>query len=103
MSSEIVTGLLSPSELTRRAADVSGLAATNRRRWASLEAVDRGDHVELITETRVAGTDRASNMKFAPYWALIRFPSGLIRRCWLAAIERTARGEDRLSNMAATG
>lgn len=62
---------------------------------ASLEAVDRGDHVELVTETRVAGTDRASKLKFAPYWALIRFPSGLIRRSWLAAIERTARGENR--------
>jgi len=24
----------------------------------------------------------------APYWALIRLPSGLIRRSWLAAIER---------------
>lgn len=62
---------------------------------ASLEAVDHGDHVELITETRVAGTDQTSNLKFAPYWALIRVPSGLIRRSWLAAIERTARGTTR--------
>lgn len=46
--------------------------------------------MELITETRVEGTDKASNAKFAPYWALIRLPSGLIRRCWLAAIERRA-------------
>ncbi len=62
---------------------------------ASLEAVDHGDHVELITETRVKGTDAGANRKFAPYWALIRLPSGFIRRCWLAAIERTARGESR--------
>ena len=66
---------------------------------ASLEAVDHGDYVELITETRVAGTDKASDMKFAPYWALIRVPSGLIRRSWLAAIERTARGTTRVPQL----
>ena len=58
---------------------------------ASMEAIDRGDHTELITETRVRGTDRGSTLRFAPYWAIIRYPSGLIRRSWLAAIERRAR------------
>ena len=43
-------------------------------------------HTELLAETRVWGTDRASTFKFAPYWALIR-------RSWLAAIERRARVE----------
>lgn len=56
----------------------------------ALEAIDRGDHTELITETRVQGTDRAANHAFACYWALIRGPSGLIRRSWLAAIARRA-------------
>lgn len=59
---------------------------------ASVEAIDRGGRTELITETRVAGTDRRATLLFAPYWALIRYPSGLIRRAWLAAIERRARG-----------
>lgn len=39
-------------------------------------------------ETVVVGTDRASTRRFAPYWAFIRLPSGLIRRSWLAAIDR---------------
>lgn len=57
---------------------------------ASIEAVEKDDHVELITETRIQGNDKRSNMLFAFYWALIRLPSGLIRRSWLAAIERRA-------------
>ncbi len=56
-----------------------------------LEAVAHGDRTELITETRVAGTDRSSNRKFGAYWAIIRGPSGLIRRSWLAAIARRAQ------------
>lgn len=64
---------------------------------ASLEAVDLGDGTtRLETETVVDGTDPASTRKFAPYWALIRLPSGLIRRSWLAAVarrvERARRG-----------
>lgn len=56
---------------------------------ARLEAIDLGDGTTRIeTETVVAGTDRASTRRFAPYWALIRLPSGLIRRSWLAAIDR---------------
>lgn len=60
---------------------------------ATLEAVDCGDHTELVTETRVAGTDAAANRAFGAYWCVIRGPSGLIRRSWLAAIARRAFAE----------
>ena len=56
----------------------------------SIEVVDRGDHTEVITETRIVGTDAAARRAFARYWLLIRGPSGLIRRSWLAAIDRRA-------------
>lgn len=56
---------------------------------ARLEAIDLGDGTTRIeTETLIIGTDAASTKKFAPYWVMIRLPSGLIRRSWLAAIER---------------
>ncbi len=56
-----------------------------------LEAIDNGDGTTRVeTETLIAGTDSASTRKFAPYWAIIRLPSGLIRRSWLAAIDRRA-------------
>lgn len=35
-------------------------------------------------------TDDAARRAFALYWLLIRGPSGLIRRSWLAAIDRRA-------------
>ncbi len=58
---------------------------------ARLDAIDLGDGTtRLETETLVAGTDPASTRRFRPYWALIRLPSGLIRRSWLAAIDRRA-------------
>jgi hypothetical protein len=60
---------------------------------ATLEAVDRGDHTELVTETRVLGTSAGATRRFAPYWALIRVPSGFIRRSWLAAIARRAAAD----------
>lgn len=55
-----------------------------------LEAVADGERTRIETETLVGGTDRVAEAKFAPYWALIRLPSGLIRRSWLAAIDRRA-------------
>ncbi|MEL6893904.1 MAG: hypothetical protein AAFP84_20100 [Actinomycetota bacterium] len=61
------------------------------RIWFELVATDTGDGIELSTTTLVCGTDRRAELRFAPYWALIRLPSGLIRRSWLAAIERRAR------------
>jgi hypothetical protein len=58
---------------------------------ARLDAIDLGDGTTRIeTETLVAGTDPASTRRFRPYWALVRLPSGLIRRSWLAAIDRRA-------------
>ena len=57
-----------------------------------LDAIDLGDGTTRIeTETLVAGTDPVSTRRFGPYWALIRLPSGLIRRSWLAAIDRRVR------------
>ncbi|MEV0584769.1 hypothetical protein [Nonomuraea sp. NPDC050310] len=44
----------------------------------------------LVTETRVRGTDARARRWFRPYWMVIRLPSGLIRRVWLAAIRRRA-------------
>ena len=59
---------------------------------ARLDAIDLGDGTTRIeTETLVAGTDPTSNRRFRPYWSLIRLPSGLIRRSWLAAIDRRTR------------
>jgi hypothetical protein len=56
----------------------------------SLEVVDRGTHTEISTETRIVGTDAGARRAFGRYWMLIRGPSGLIRRGWLAAIDRRA-------------
>ncbi len=63
----------------------------NAKMVARLDAIALGDGTTRIeTETLVTGTDPASTRKFHPYWALIRLPSGLIRRSWLAAIDRRA-------------
>ncbi len=67
--------------------DEPGYAKT----MATLEAIDLGDGTTRIeTVTVVDGTDAAARRTFAPYWALIRLPSGLIRRSWLAAVDRRA-------------
>lgn len=44
----------------------------------------------LTTETRVFCPDLYSLLRFAPYWMLIRVPSGLIRRRTLRAIKAAA-------------
>ena len=49
----------------------------------------------LTTETRVFCPDAESLLKFAPYWMLIRIPSGLIRRRTLRAIKAAAEKRDR--------
>ena len=46
----------------------------------------------LTTETRVFCPDRYSLLRFAPYWMVIRVPSGLIRRRTLRAISVAAEG-----------
>ena len=44
----------------------------------------------LTTETRIFCPYRSSLLRFAPYWMLIRIPSGLIRRRSLRAIRTAA-------------
>ncbi|ABJ14701.1 hypothetical protein I5G24_21295 [Pseudomonas aeruginosa] len=52
-------------------------------------AADRRAGATLLhTETRVFCPDRASRLRFTPYWLAIRPVSGLIRRRLLAGIER---------------
>lgn len=68
--------------------DTPGYAKTAAR----LEAIDLGDGTTRIeTETLIVGTDKPSTRKFAPYWAIIRLPSGWIRRSWLKAIDRRTK------------
>lgn len=57
----------------------------------SLEVVEHGGATRVTTETRIEGTDPAARRAFGRYWLIIRGPSGLIRRSWLAAIDRRAR------------
>jgi hypothetical protein len=57
----------------------------------SLEVVESGTDTLVTTETRIVGTDATARRAFGRYWLLIRIPSGLIRRSWLAAIDRRAR------------
>ncbi|GLW48113.1 hypothetical protein Stsp02_37750 [Streptomyces sp. NBRC 14336] len=42
----------------------------------------------LSTETRVLATDERTRRRFAPYWYLVRWGSGLTRRSMLAAVRR---------------
>lgn len=44
----------------------------------------------VTTETRVHAADRATRLRFALYWVLIRAGSGFIRRMWLRAIRKRA-------------
>lgn len=64
--------------------DVPGYAKTVAR----FEVWEEGGSTRIETETLVAGTDAASTRKFALYWAIIRGPSGLLRRSWLAGVDR---------------
>jgi hypothetical protein len=57
----------------------------------SLEAVERDGATLVTVETRISGTDATARRVFGRYWLIIRSPSGLIRRSWLAAIDRRAR------------
>jgi hypothetical protein len=49
-----------------------------------------GDGTSLSTETRVHSTDTTTRRAFRPYWLLVRFGSGLIRRDLLTATARAA-------------
>lgn len=81
----------SPVALTSTAELLAFSEPGHAKTVASIEATSRGDRTLLITETRVIGTDVAAARRFGAYWALIRLPSGLIRRSWLAAIDRRSR------------
>jgi hypothetical protein len=50
----------------------------------------------LVTETRVFCPDRASLLKFTPYWLLIRPVSGLIRRRILSSIKQMSERQSML-------
>jgi hypothetical protein len=56
----------------------------------NFHAQAEGGGCRLVTETRITATDAAARRKFGLYWRLIRPGSGLIRRTWLAAIQRRA-------------
>ena len=62
----------------------------NAKTAFSLVATARDGRTEAVTRTVVDGTDARARRRFGAYWALIRLPSGLIRRSWLAAIRRRA-------------
>ncbi|HJR66359.1 MAG TPA: hypothetical protein VJ802_07995 [Gemmatimonadaceae bacterium] len=47
----------------------------------------------LTTDTRVFATDPRTRGRFARYWSLIYPGSALIRRQWLAAVDRRTRGD----------
>ena len=77
---------------------LEGVHAFNQHREAgtvkvafSLEVVAAGTCAVVTTETRIVGADQAARRTFGRYWLIIRGPSGLIRRSWLAAIDRRAR------------
>ena len=50
------------------------------------------DGADLVTETRVLGTDPLAARRMARYWLLIRPGSGLIRRGWLRAANQRSKG-----------
>jgi len=62
----------------------------NAKTVARFEVWDENDATRIETETLVVGTDPSSTKKFAIYWTIIRGPSGLLRRSWLAGVDRRA-------------
>lgn len=57
----------------------------------NFEAHTEGKRTRVTTETRITTTDVSARRTFARYWFLVHPGSALIRRSWLAAIERRAR------------
>lgn len=51
---------------------------------------EQGGKTRLVTETRVFCPDRASHLRFLPYWYLIRPVSGLIRNRILRSIKKAS-------------
>ena len=60
---------------------------------ANFVVIDEGNGWSRVrTETRVLGTDREAQTRFAIYWRVIYPGSAIIRREWLTAIKRRAEG-----------
>jgi hypothetical protein len=76
--------------------DADGFAAFDEPGWAkavaafTIDPTGNGQGSVLTTTTTVTPTDDTARRAFRRYWALIRVPSGLIRREMLAAIARRA-------------
>jgi hypothetical protein len=75
--------------------DAASFYAFDTPGWAkavtTLTVVPYGTGSSLLTTTTaITGTDDAARRAFGRYWTIIRVPSGLIRREWLAAITRRA-------------
>jgi hypothetical protein len=56
----------------------------------NFEVHSEGEKTRVTTETRIATTDFRARRIFSRYWFLIYPGSALIRRSWLAAIQRRA-------------
>lgn len=80
-----------PAALADAEAFAQHRAPGTARTAFSLRVEEVGGSALLTTETRVSGTDADARRTFGRYWRIIRGPSGLIRRSWLAAIDRRAR------------
>jgi hypothetical protein len=80
------TGPRTPDEFRTVTALGFAVAAMNFR----IESQPGGGSL-LTTDTRVFATDALSRRRFARYWSLIYPGSALIRRQWLAAVDRGSR------------
>lgn len=84
-----------PVKAPRATVDPAAFAAFAEPGWArgamSIQLTPTAGGTLVAAETRVATTDRASRLRFAPYWTLIRLGgAGLIRVELLQAIARRA-------------
>ncbi|WP_436775702.1 hypothetical protein [Yinghuangia sp. YIM S09857] len=95
---ELVVGMIS-TRLPARPVPLAGELPAD-----AVRAFDAPGHLKIVfnflrrgstvtTETRVWATDERSRRIFQAYWALIRPPSGVIRRAWLRAIRERAENE----------
>ncbi|WP_084956735.1 hypothetical protein [Thermoactinospora rubra] len=92
---EIVVGTVARLPGGRRVALPAGSPGTAMRDLTAPDLVKiamsfRLAGAELVTETRVLATSARARLLFRPYWLVVRLPSGLIRRVWLAAVRRRA-------------
>ena len=75
----------------RDAAEFAALTGSLARAVMNFRVTEEGSgRSRLVTETRVAASDAASERRFAVYWRLIYPGSALIRRTWLRAIKARA-------------